>query len=257
MLVSGLCRLAEQCGRGHRRAGSRYGSAGGPARGMKQTTLVSASSWAIAAVVAWSASNWSPRFQLVSTQQQSRHCARGDHAQLLPGNRAAGRQATAAVAWNFIVVSLWAIVALPAAENLLLRCGISISGRSSRLVPVDSDSAGPINFVPTRFWLPSLLVAAGQAAALAGGCRCCNVAAAHTMSLVWFWLPWRSPSGGCFAIGTRHSRMLSIGCGSTFVIRLASCGRCGARVNQPRPGRRAGTSNLAGPALCGAVAASD
>lgn len=66
-------------------------------------------------------------------------------------------------AWNLVVLSLWMIVALPAAEALFLRFGQSPSlgpGRIwfLRLLIL----LGPINFVPTRYWLASLLVAGGQ-----------------------------------------------------------------------------------------------
>lgn len=70
-------------------------------------------------------------------------------------------------AWNLVVLSLWAIVALPAAEAFFLT-----PGRRLELGPARGWFLWvlilllPINFVPTRYWLASLLVAAGQIIAL-------------------------------------------------------------------------------------------
>jgi hypothetical protein len=70
-------------------------------------------------------------------------------------------------AWNLVVVSLWAIVALPAAENVFLHRGQALEMGDARgwflwiLILL-----GPINFIPTRYWLASLILASGQIVAL-------------------------------------------------------------------------------------------
>jgi hypothetical protein len=138
-------------------------------RAIEQTTLVSASWWALGTVVGWSAAELAAGLSLVSSSTSAlvRYCA--VTLSFCPVIALLGAKRPQHGAWNFIVVSLWAIVALPAAENLLLRRGISITVGEARgwflwiLILL-----GPINFAPTRFWLPSLLIAAGQAAALAG-----------------------------------------------------------------------------------------
>jgi hypothetical protein len=71
------------------------------------------------------------------------------------------------VAWNFVVASLWAIVALPAGEAFFLHPGRPVEMGDARgwflwiLILL-----GPINFVPTRHWPSALLLAGGQFLAL-------------------------------------------------------------------------------------------
>ena len=71
------------------------------------------------------------------------------------------------VAWNFVVASLWAIVALPAGEAFFLHPGRPVEMGDARgwflwiLILL-----GPINFVPTRHWPAALLLAGGQFLAL-------------------------------------------------------------------------------------------
>jgi hypothetical protein len=70
-------------------------------------------------------------------------------------------------AWNFIVLSLWAIVVLPAAETFFLQRGQRLEMGDARgwflwiLIAL-----GPINFLPTRFWNAAVLLAFGQTVAL-------------------------------------------------------------------------------------------
>jgi len=70
-------------------------------------------------------------------------------------------------AWNFVVLSLWGIVALPAAEASFLNRGQRLEMGDARgwflwiLILLT-----PINLVPTRYWPSALLVAAGQLVAL-------------------------------------------------------------------------------------------
>jgi hypothetical protein len=68
-------------------------------------------------------------------------------------------------AWNLVVLSLWAIVALPAAEALALGRGLQIGAARGWFLWI-LVLLGPVNYVPTRFWLAAVLVAAGQVLAL-------------------------------------------------------------------------------------------
>ena len=70
-------------------------------------------------------------------------------------------------AWHFIVASLWGVQALPAAEAILLRPGqplAIIDFRAYFLIGLMGLSI--LVYLPTRYWLPGLLAAAGQAALL-------------------------------------------------------------------------------------------
>jgi hypothetical protein len=72
-------------------------------------------------------------------------------------------------AWQFIVLSLWGVLALPAAEAYFIQPGQSLEVHDARawflliLIVV-----GAANSLLTRYWLSSLLLAAGQVALLAG-----------------------------------------------------------------------------------------
>jgi hypothetical protein len=131
-----------------------------------QTTLVSAWWWTLAAVVSWSG------VELIAAVDC--RLARGGGS-LEPLRLAAialsfcpvvavlGAKRPQDRAWSFVVVSLWGIVALPAAEAFFLQRGERVSVGDARswflwiLILL-----GPINFVATRYWLGSLLVAGGQ-----------------------------------------------------------------------------------------------
>jgi hypothetical protein len=66
-------------------------------------------------------------------------------------------------AWQFVVVSFWCVLALPAGQALLLRPGLPL-----RVHPLWSwfvlvlIVVGAANYLPTRLAIPALLVAAGQ-----------------------------------------------------------------------------------------------
>lgn len=71
-------------------------------------------------------------------------------------------------AWQWIVLSLWGILALPAARAALLAQGRGLQLHASwQWFLLAFILAGPANYLPTRYWLTSLLVAAGQALLLA------------------------------------------------------------------------------------------
>jgi hypothetical protein len=66
-------------------------------------------------------------------------------------------------AWQFIVISLWCILALPAVENLALQRGqaLEIGGVRTAFV-AGLIGMGALNWLPTRFWATAMLVGAGQ-----------------------------------------------------------------------------------------------
>lgn len=71
-------------------------------------------------------------------------------------------------AWHFVVVSLWAILALPAFESLVLRPGQMPDVRGSRSwFMLALVGLGLLNSLPTRLWLGGLLAALGQILMLA------------------------------------------------------------------------------------------
>lgn len=133
-----------------------------------ETTLVSAWWWTLVALVGWggalliAASGWASdrawlallRFAAISLS-------------FCPLVALIGAKRPQHTAWNFVVVSLWAIVVLPAGEAFFLHPGRPVEMGDARgwflwiLILL-----GPINFVPTRHWLSALLLAGGQFLAL-------------------------------------------------------------------------------------------
>lgn len=132
-----------------------------------QTTLVAAWWWTLAALVAWSlveladALGW-PRDKrgLIAALRFS---AVG--LTFCPVVALIGAKRPQHAAWNFVVVALWGIVALPAAEAVFLQGRMPIGlARGAFLWTLIL--LLPINFLPTRYWPSALLVAAGQVLAL-------------------------------------------------------------------------------------------
>lgn len=65
--------------------------------------------------------------------------------------------------WQWLVFSLWVVVVWPAAQASLLPTGTQIELFIVwKLFLVGLISLGLLNYLPTRFWLPALLVALGQ-----------------------------------------------------------------------------------------------
>jgi hypothetical protein len=130
------------------------------------TTLVSVWWWSLAALIAWAGAeflaaltpggDWLAPLRLAAIALS-----------FCPAVSLVGAKRPQHAAWNLVVLALWGIVALPAAENYFLHPGQTLTMGDARgwflwiLVLL-----GPINFVPTRFWLASLLIAAGQVVAL-------------------------------------------------------------------------------------------
>jgi hypothetical protein len=132
------------------------------------TTLASAWWWSLAALAAWSGLENAAGLRLVTDAgwlAPLRLAAIG--LSFCPVISLIGAKRPQHAAWNFIVLSLWGIVMLPAAETFFLQRGQTLEMGDARgwflwiLIAL-----APINYVPTRFWLAALLVAAGQIVAL-------------------------------------------------------------------------------------------
>lgn len=128
-------------------------------RAIQETTLTSTWWWSLAALVSWSAAS------LLQVGSPLRFAAIA--MSFCPAVALIGAKRPQHLAWNFVVVSLWAIVILPAAENLFLHPGRPVEMGDARgwflwiLILL-----APINFVPTRHWPAAILLACGQIAAL-------------------------------------------------------------------------------------------
>jgi hypothetical protein len=134
-----------------------------------QTTLLSAWWWSLAALIAW----WAAEMAAMAMVAGLVHVAMGPlrvgaiALSFCPLIAVLGAKRPQDRAWNLVVVSLYGIVALPAAEALFLHPAQRVEMGDARgwflwiLILL-----GPINYVPTRYWLASLLLATAQVAAL-------------------------------------------------------------------------------------------
>jgi hypothetical protein len=134
-------------------------------RAIQQTTLVSAWSWSLAAILGL-AGLVVARELLDSSHADSLDALRFAIAALTfcPVISLLGSKRPQHKAWNFIVLSLWVVLTLPGAEMLLLQRGQGLEVNDARgwflwilLVLL------PINFLPTKFWLPAIFATLAQA----------------------------------------------------------------------------------------------
>ncbi len=68
--------------------------------------------------------------------------------------------------WQWVVGTLWVVLVWPAGQAVLLRSNDLDLFVAWKLFLVGLIALGPLNYLPTRNWLASLLVAAGQIALL-------------------------------------------------------------------------------------------
>jgi hypothetical protein len=137
-------------------------------RAIGQTTLAGAWWWSVAALAAWSgvelaAAAFGPsiRGALIDSLRLAAMAL-----SFCPIVAVVGAKRPQHGAWNFVVFSLWAVVALPAAEAIFLRGHRLNVGAAWSWFLWILILLGPINFAATRYWLASWLVAAGQVIAL-------------------------------------------------------------------------------------------
>jgi hypothetical protein len=134
-----------------------------------QTTLRSAWWWSLGALVAWWIAEVVASAVAAGSFQTAIALLRvgAIAVSLCPLVAVLGAKRPQERAWNLVVVSLYGIVALPVAEALFLHPARRVEMGDARgwflwiLILL-----GPINYVPTRYALASLLLAAAQATAL-------------------------------------------------------------------------------------------
>lgn len=136
-------------------------------RSLGQTSLIGAWGWSLAALVAWAGTELAAAMSLISGETIEPLRLSAIALSFCPIVAVLGAKRPQHTAWNFVVVSLWAIVMLPAAENFFLHSGQKLTLGDARawflwiLILL-----GPLNYVPTRFCVPAFLLAMGQVIAL-------------------------------------------------------------------------------------------
>jgi hypothetical protein len=136
-------------------------------RAIRGTTLVSPWCWALAALATWSFVELLFAADPANLSGLTPWRLAAIVLSLCPVVSLIGAKRPQHTAWNFVVLALWCILTLPAAESAVLHPG-------QKLIVGDARGwllwililLGPINFVPTRYWLAALLVATGQGLAL-------------------------------------------------------------------------------------------
>ena len=131
--------------------------------GIRQTTLVPAWWWSLIALWAWSSVEILAAVAHLTPAWLAPLRYSAVALSFCPMMAVLGAKRPQHAAWSFIVLSLWAILALPAAETFFLQ-------RGQRLEINDARSwflwllilLAPVNYLPTRHWLTALLLAAGQ-----------------------------------------------------------------------------------------------
>jgi hypothetical protein len=128
---------------------------------VRQTTLVGPWCWTMGAIAAWAMAAISGAFPAAGRLTPLGLAAVA--LSFCPIVALVGAKRPQQRAWNVVVLSLWCILALPAAEASFLHGGRHVEMGDARAWFLWSlILLGPINFLPTRFWLASLCVAAGQ-----------------------------------------------------------------------------------------------
>jgi hypothetical protein len=123
--------------------------------------------WAAAALMAWAAAELAADLSLVGSGNRESLRFAAIAVSFCPIVAVLGAKRPQDTAWNFVVLSLWAIVALPAAESFFLHPGQKLSLGDARawflwiLIGLEL-----INYAPTRFGIAAGLLAAGQIVAL-------------------------------------------------------------------------------------------
>jgi len=137
-------------------------------RAIGQTTLVSAWWWTLGALTCWHGLEIAAALGLVDRGWRGPLRLAAAALSFCPLMALIGAKRPQHRAWDFVVASLWAILALPAAEGYFLHRGPRVEVGEIRswflwvLILL-----GPVNFLPTRYWLGSLLLAASQLAVFA------------------------------------------------------------------------------------------
>jgi hypothetical protein len=134
---------------------------------LRETTLLPAWGWMVAAAVAWGAVEAAAALGSPSSSwlAPSRLAAAG--LSFCPVVAVLGAKRPQHQAWTFVVLAFWAVVMLPAAEAFFLQRGDRLAlGDARRWFLWVLLLLGPVNYVPTRQWTAALLLAAAQFLAL-------------------------------------------------------------------------------------------
>jgi len=136
---------------------------------VRETTLRSAWGWALASWIGWAvcallricwnraAPTWLPPLEVGAVALS-----------LCPAVSVFGSKRPQHLAWNFVVASLWGVLALPAAESIVLRPGQPlVLGDARGIFLLVLVLLGAVAYLPTRFGLAAILLAVGQAIAVA------------------------------------------------------------------------------------------
>jgi hypothetical protein len=139
------------------------------ARGrLRGTTLTAAWGWALASVIALTtvAVGLATVFQNWPIESQQALNFAAATTTFCPLMAVLGAKRPQHRAWQWIVLALWVVLSLPAGEWLLFHRGAEVHAARSWFLVI-LIAVGTLNYLPTRFWLASLLFAVGEVVLLA------------------------------------------------------------------------------------------
>jgi hypothetical protein len=135
-------------------------------RRVRQTTLTAAWWWAVAATISFVvvevvAFLW--RQQLGESGATSLRLIAAPLA-FCPAMAVLGAKRPQHLAWQFIVLSMWGVLAIPGLEHFVLQRAAAIELHGVRIAFVMAlIGLGVLNWVPTRHWEAAICIAVGQA----------------------------------------------------------------------------------------------
>jgi hypothetical protein len=132
-----------------------------------QTTLVGAWWWTLAALIGWAGVELWASFSRTGGGLLPLLRFAAIAISFCPAIAVIGAKRPQHTAWNLVVLSLWMIAALPAAEAFFLQRGVGIKiGDVRSMFLWGLILVGPTCYLLTRYWLAALLLFAGQIIAL-------------------------------------------------------------------------------------------
>lgn len=135
---------------------------------VRQTTLIGAWWWALAALIGWSGVELWVSFSHTSGGLLPLLRFAAVSLSFCPVIAVIGAKRPQHTAWNLVVLSLWMVAALPAAETYFLQRGIGVKiGDVRSMFLWGVILLGLVSYLPTRYWLAAMLLGAAQIVALA------------------------------------------------------------------------------------------
>jgi hypothetical protein len=134
-------------------------------RRVRETTLEAAWCWAIAATVGLAAAEAAIFLWIDQLGRGGAGSLRLIAGPLVfcPAMAVLGAKKPQHRAWQFIVLSMWGVLALPGAEHLVLQRGGTIEMHGVRTAFIAAlIGLGVLNWLPTRRWGTAICIAAGQ-----------------------------------------------------------------------------------------------